>query len=146
MSNYKKIIGIVIIVFVVLIGYKFISSSIQENKEKAVLQERYNLEQLQKDQENKQKILEKQQKSDYIESCTEEARYRLRIALGSKCFDEVGDEAILSCAKKEINERCKKYENNIDLNIECLKGQLAREEKISENFRLDKNECYLHYK
>jgi len=41
-----KIIGIVVIVFVVLVGYKFISSNIQENKEKAVLQEKHRLEQL----------------------------------------------------------------------------------------------------
>lgn len=46
MSNNKKIIGIVMIVFVVLVSYKFISSGIQENKEKAVLQEKYRLEQL----------------------------------------------------------------------------------------------------
>lgn len=48
MINSRKIIGIVAIVFVVLVGYKFISSSIQENKEKAVLQERYRLGELSK--------------------------------------------------------------------------------------------------
>lgn len=46
MSNNKKIIGIVAIVFVALVSYKFISSGIQENKEKAILQEKYRLEQL----------------------------------------------------------------------------------------------------
>ena len=48
MNNNKKIIGVVTIVFIVLIGYKFISSNIQERKEKAVLEHRYNLEQLSK--------------------------------------------------------------------------------------------------
>ena len=44
----KKIIGIIGIVFVALVGYKFISSSIQENKEESVLEHKYNLEQLSK--------------------------------------------------------------------------------------------------
>lgn len=44
MSN-KRIIGLVSIVFVAFVGYKFISSGIQESKEKAVLQEKYKLEQ-----------------------------------------------------------------------------------------------------
>lgn len=53
MSNNKKIIIIIGVVFVALIAYKFISSSVQENKEKAVLQEKYRLEQLsQKDLQN----------------------------------------------------------------------------------------------
>lgn len=42
MSN-NQIIGLVAIVFLAFVGYKFISSSIQENKEKAVLQEKHNL-------------------------------------------------------------------------------------------------------
>jgi len=45
MTNNRQIIGIVTIIFVALVGYKFVSSGIQENKEKAVLQEKYNMEQ-----------------------------------------------------------------------------------------------------
>lgn len=146
MGNNKKIIGITAIVFVALVGYKFISSGIQEDKEKAVLQEKYRLDQLRNNQETLENKEKEQQKQSDIEHCIEEAKAKLRVLTGSKCFDEMGDEAILSCAKKEVSEMCKKYENNFGLNIECLKGQIAREEKISEEFRQDKNECYLYYK
>ncbi len=142
MSNNKKIIGIVAIVFVALVGYKFISSNIQEDKEKAVLQERYRLDQLQKNQEVLKRQEEKKQKQNDIESCIEEARARLRLATGSKCFNEIGDEAVLNCAKKEVSEKCEKYKNNLDLNIMCLKGELEYSNKINEEFRQDKNECY----
>lgn len=145
MGNNKRIIGIIGIVFVSLVGYKFISSNIQENKEKTVLQERYRLEQLQNSQERLVKKEEGQQKQDDIESCIEEARARLSRLTGSKCFNEVGDEALLNCAKKEVTEICKKYEGNFDLNIECLKGQIAYSEKINKEFREDKNECYKRY-
>lgn len=145
MSNNKKIIGVVAIVFVAMIGYKFISSNIQENKEKAVLEEKYRLEQLQKSQEILVKQEERQQKQDDIESCIEEARARLRISTGSKCFNEVGDEALLSCAKKEASEKCGKYKDNINLNIMCLEEELKYANKINEEFRQDENECYKRY-
>lgn len=142
----KKIIGIIGIVFVSLVGYKFISSDIQENKEKAVLEERYRLEQLQNNQERLEKQEEKQQKQDDIESCIEEARSRLRLSTGSKCFNEIGGDAILSCAKKEVSEKCGKYKDNINLNIMCLEGEIKYATKINEEFRQDKDECYKRYK
>ena len=74
MVSNKKIIGIVAIIFVVLVGYKFISSNIQENKEKAVLEERYRLDQLQKNQEVLKRQEEKKQKQNDIESCIEESK------------------------------------------------------------------------
>lgn len=143
--SYKKIIGIIGIIFVVLISYKFISSNIQENKEKAVLEERYRLEQLQKSQERIVIQEERQQKQDNIESCIEEARARLRISTGSKCFNEVGHEALLSCVKKESSELCKNYRDNIYLYTKCAKGEIERSNKINEEFRQDKNECYKRY-
>lgn len=145
MSNNKKIIGIIGVVFVVLIGYKFISSNIQESKEKAVLQERYRLEQLQNNQERLEKQEKEQQKQSDIESCIEEVRARLRLLARSKCFNEVGDEALLICAKKETSEKCEKYKNNIDLNIMCLKGEIENANKINEDFEHNKNECYKRY-
>jgi hypothetical protein len=44
----KKIIVLVVVIFLALVGYKIISSSIQENKEKAVLEEKAQLDQLAK--------------------------------------------------------------------------------------------------
>lgn len=145
MSNNKKIIGIIGVVFVALVGYKFISSNIQEKKEKTVLQEKYRLEQLQKNQERLEKKDEEQQKQSDIESCIEEARTRLRTSTGSKCFNEVGDEAILSCGKKEANEKCEKYKENIDLSIVCLKEEIKYANKINDDFERNKNECYKRY-
>lgn len=49
----KQIILSVIIIFIALISYKFISSNIQENKEKAVLQEKSQLQALEKEPLNK---------------------------------------------------------------------------------------------
>ena len=49
----KKIIVLVIVIFIALVGYKIISSSIQENKEKAVLQEQARLKELEKEPLNK---------------------------------------------------------------------------------------------
>ena len=40
----KKIIVLVVIIFLAFVGYKIISSNIQENKEKAVLQEKAQLQ------------------------------------------------------------------------------------------------------
>lgn len=146
MNNNKKIIGIVAIVFIALVGYKFISSSIQENKEKAVLEEKYRLEQLQKSQEILVKQEERQQKQDDIESCIEEARAKRRISTGSNCLNEVGDEALLSCAKKELSEKCGKYKDNIDLSILCLKGQIEFQKNIKEEFEEDEEKCYERHK
>ena len=65
----KQIIILVIVIFLAFVGYKIISSNIQENKEKAVLQERYQLDQLQKNQDmsNQQKI------TDQLNSCLDDA-------------------------------------------------------------------------
>jgi hypothetical protein len=41
--NFKNIVLLLIIVFVLFVAYKYISSNIQENKEKAVIQERFNI-------------------------------------------------------------------------------------------------------
>lgn len=45
MIDNKQVIKIVAVIFVALVVYKLISASIQEDKEKAVLHERFNLEQ-----------------------------------------------------------------------------------------------------
>ena len=42
--DIKKIITLIGVVFLALVGYKLISSNVQENKEKAVLQEKVRLE------------------------------------------------------------------------------------------------------
>ncbi|MFA6386149.1 MAG: hypothetical protein WCW04_00025 [Candidatus Paceibacterota bacterium] len=42
--DHKKIIILIGVVFLALVGYKLISSNVQENKEKAVLQEKVRLE------------------------------------------------------------------------------------------------------
>lgn len=49
----KQIIILIGVIFLAFVGYKLISSSIQENKEKAVLQERVRLEELAKEPLNK---------------------------------------------------------------------------------------------
>lgn len=46
--NNKQIIGIIVLIFVLLVGYKVISSNIQAGKEKDVLQEKFNLSELAK--------------------------------------------------------------------------------------------------
>src|ERR1035437_1423377 len=58
--KYKQIIILVGVIFIAFVGYKIISSNIQKNKEEAVLQEKYRLDQLQINQEtaNQQKIAE----------------------------------------------------------------------------------------
>ena len=125
----KQIIILIVVIFLALVGYKVISSSIQESKEKAVLQERYQLNQLQENQNiaNQQKI------TAQLNLCLEDAKNK-----ASSAYIELGLD--------KPESKCDKYKNNIDAQTACMKGFVTVQNQVIAQMDQDKNECYKRYK
>lgn len=136
----KQIIILVVVIFLAFVGYKAISSNIQENKEKAVLQEKAWLQELEKEPLNKcindvetainlnkkyNSILTYTIFSDLYQDCMKPtghgSGFDARIALGEINLKDY-------CAPPTPQE------------VELEKQKILNEEKIA------KDECYKRYK
>lgn len=129
-KNKKQIIIIVVIVFVAFISYKFISSSIQENKEKAVLQEKYNLERIAKEP---------------LEQClgnVEDALER-NIALWRDVFMK-SNEPGFKAACEAVNMQYSGKKGNCSPTTLNEVNTLMQEEQ--NKAEIEKQECYKRYK
>jgi len=124
--DHKKIIVLVVVIFLALVGYKIISSSIQENKEKAILEERAQLDQLAKEPLN--------QCIDEINNNAESEIKRNRELAISISSPESQKECISSTGDKEY---CKPPSFQ-ELQIEA--------EQIRAKAKIDREECYKRYK
>jgi len=139
--SLNKIIVTIILIFVLLIAYKYIGTSIQENKEKAVLQEKAQLQVLEKEPLNKC--------IDDIDSATK---------LEIKTWQDMNDaqrmpDAQASCLKiKPINGGVLYNliaSGKITLKDYCwpsIEEEAAEIQKINNKALIDKEECYKRYK
>lgn len=136
----KKIIVLVVVVFLALVGYKIISSSIQENKEKAILEERAQLDQLAKEPLN-QCINEinnnaeseiKRNRELAIDISSPESQ---RDCLNSDHGSNVNN--LIVSGKMTLQEYCKPPSFQ-ELQIEA--------DQILAKAKIDREECYKRYK
>ena len=136
----KKIIVLIGVIFLALVGYKIISSSIQENKEKAVLEERAQLDQLAKEPLNNC--------IDEINSSAEnEIKRNRELALDISSPESQRDclnsdhgpkvSSLVISGKMTIQEYCKPPSFQ-ELQIEA--------DQIRAKAKIDREECYKRYK
>ncbi|MFZ3011443.1 MAG: hypothetical protein WA060_00355 [Minisyncoccia bacterium] len=124
--NNKQIIITVGIIFIALVGYKIISSSIQESKEKAVLQERAQLDQLAKEPLN--------QCIDEINNNAENEIKRNR-------------ELALDISSPKSQEECINFSGDKEYCKPPSFQELQVEaEQIRAKAKIDRDECYKRYK
>lgn len=124
--DHKKIIVLVVIVFLALVGYKIISSSIQENKEKAVLEERAQLDQLVREPLN--------QCIDEINNNADKEITRNR----ELALDISSPESQKECINFSGDKEYCKPPSFQELQIEA--------EQIRAKAKIDREECYRRYK
>lgn len=129
----KQIIISVIIIFIALVGYKLISSKIQENKEKAVLQERARLE------------------KEPLEECLN------NIDKEAKSETDKTTDLIRDIRTKESQDFCLNGHNPSEIynNGPITWGEYCwpsyedekeATQKILDKAKIDKEECYRRYK
>lgn len=139
MTN-KEIIIIIVVIFLAFIGYKVISSSIQENKEKAVLQEKAQLQALEKeplnqcidnidfnaakDIKNLKDLIQETRSPESQANCLQPTGH------GSKI------DALIASGKLNLQEYCWPSFEEEDAEIQ----------KINDKALIDKEECYKRYK
>jgi len=136
----KKIIILIVIIFIALVGYKLISSSIQENKEKAVLEEKAQLDQLAKAPLNNC--------IDQINSSAEN-----EIDRNSKLAQDLGS--------PESQKECLNSDHGLKVNALIISGKMTLQEyckppsfeelqveadQIHTKAKTDIEECYKRYK
>ena len=121
----KQIIIIVVVIFIALVGYKIISSHIQENKEKSILQEKLRLQELEKEPlnrciENINNDTERKIKDDY------ELFYKMATPeFQSSCESAHTKDYCKPPSIQEFNKEIQDYRDKAKIEIE---------------------ECYKHYK
>jgi hypothetical protein len=121
----KQIIILIGVVFLAFVGYKLIAANIQENKEKAVLQERARLEELAKEPLNK--CLED------VDRVTE-----AKIAADYQTYHNMfKPEFQTECQKRNTKEYCQPPSVE-EFNTEMQSYRNMR--------NVDRNECYKRYK
>ncbi|KKS05154.1 MAG: hypothetical protein UU58_C0001G0014 [Candidatus Nomurabacteria bacterium GW2011_GWA2_41_25] len=139
----KQIIVLIGVIFLAFIGYKIISSNIQENKEKAVLQEKAQLQALEKEPLNKC--------IDDIETAVElNIKYNtvLSYTIFSESYrsclkpsDGIGHgrivEDLIASGKMTIEEYCAPPTPQ---EVEAERQKIHKEEQLA------KEECYKRYK
>lgn len=131
----------VVLVFILLVGYKVIGSKIQEGKEKSVLQEKARLEELAKAPLNKCIEDVENQTKEKIKGWQEYAA--MLIAPGEKenCISMVGE---------RYDMRKVAAAHNMTLEEYCKGPSLEQIEITSQKMRDDgekaKDECYKRYK
>ena len=138
----KQIIIIIGIIFIALIGYKLISSNIQENKEKAVIDYRIQAEQFTKNQENENK---KKQNDDCLNNSTiKSAKDKDFIFKMARCWG-VGtlvEGSLDDCIAKNGMGR-KECQTQEGVCLEQINQKLSI---IDNELTKAKEECYKRYK
>ncbi|MSU54554.1 MAG: hypothetical protein EXS48_01805 [Candidatus Staskawiczbacteria bacterium] len=124
----KGIVILLLIVFALFVAYKYIASGIQEDKEKAVIQERDSVQQT----GSQNTIQLQQEKSQQLNTCLTEAE-RKRI---TAVLHWTGDYYTKNC----VNEV------NIDAAIFCGKSVMEQVDKAKAEEQTDKQDCYDRYK
>jgi hypothetical protein len=136
----KKIIVLVVVIFIALVGYKIISSSIQENKEKAVLEEKAQLDQLAKAPLN---------------NCIDQ--------INSSAENEIDRYSRLAqdLSSTESQKECLNSDHGIKVNTLILSGKMTLQEyckppsfdelqteadQIHAKAKIDIEDCYKRYK
>ncbi len=114
---YKFIILTGLVLFGVLVGYKIISSHIQESKGKAVIQEEAKVQ---------------QEKNQQLDACISQAEQK-RIATVLRW---TGDFYPKNC----VNEL------NMDAKLLCEKTVVEQVDKAKAEEQIDKKDCYARYK
>lgn len=121
--DIKKIIILIGVIFLSLIGYKLISSNIQENKEKAVLEEKIKLEQ------------------EPLNKCIDE--------INNNAESEIkrNRELAIEISSPKSQEECIKFTGNKEYckppSFERLEIEV---EQIRNKAKIDREECYKRYK
>lgn len=113
----KNVILLVLTVFAILVAYKYISSSIQENKEKAVIQERAKIQQ---QQEYEEKETKARLKSD-LDSCLSMAVSDYDFNWAAKCkeYAKISADTIERCKKANFSNIVCESLNSPDTSSNC---------------------------
>lgn len=124
-KNRKQVIQVAVIIFVTLIIYKYISSSIQENKEKAVLQRKYDLE---------------QQAKEPLNQCLADVDAKMKV------FSNLIMGAYKDINKPGARELCESINNKQGGCTMTLSEALSEIELQRQKFEPEKQNCYKQYK
>lgn len=131
--DHKKIIILIGVVFLALVGYKLISSNVQENKEKAVLQEKVRLE-----KEPLEKCLndidnEAKSETDKITELIRDVRTK---ESQDFCLGDHNPNEFYNTGPQTWREYCwPSYEE-----------EQKEIKEISDKAKIDREECYKRYK
>lgn len=135
--NTKQIIMIIVVIFFAFVGYKLISSNIQENKEKAVLREKAQLQELAQEPLNK-----------CIDDINSNATYDIKqMKESAKEISSNYLYCITSGHGPIVDAQIKS--GQVTINDYCTftsQEQDAEEQKIKEKAKIDIQECYKRYK
>ena len=134
----KQIITLVIVIFLALIGYKLISSSIQENKEKAVMEEKARLQELSKEPLNK--CIE-----DIDNKVKADIKYFEDLALDSNIYNSCLQATDHGRAVNELITSGKMTPQEYCM-PPSFKDRELEEQKIRDKAQTQKDECYKRYK
>ncbi|KKR30181.1 MAG: hypothetical protein UT61_C0011G0004 [Candidatus Woesebacteria bacterium GW2011_GWA1_39_8] len=136
----KQIIILIVVIFIAFVGYKAISSNIQENKEKAVLQEKYQLQELAKEPLNQclENIDNETEKE--IKEYKDLIRDVRTPSSQESCLKLTGHgsniDALIAAGKINLKDYCwPSYED-----------EEAEIQKIISEAKTEKEECYKQYK
>lgn len=133
----KQIVGLAVMTFIVLGVYKFISSGVQEGKEKEVLQEKYKLE---------------QQAKEALNQCLTEVDSRL------KSFESLMADAYKGINKPGEKEKCEQsnkawalshpdtYVYKPESCVMTLSDLITANEIRRQELLPERQECYKRYK
>lgn len=138
--DIKKISIVIAIIFLALVGYKIISSSIQENKEKAVLEEKAQLDQIAKEPLN---------------NCIDQ--------INSSAENEIKKQhdLALDLSSPESQKECLNSDHGLKVNALIISGKMTLQEyckppsfeelqaeadQIHAKAKIDIDECYKRYK
>lgn len=119
----RNIILLMLIMFAFFVAYKYISANIQENKEKAVIQERARVQQQQ--EIKKEALIQEKEKKQQLDSCLDQAKQKK-------------NEAITSFGKS-AQETCRNSRSCVQYALDIIE-EFKAEEKI------DRDDCYKRYK
>jgi type III secretory pathway component EscV len=131
----KSILIVAFIVFTLFVAYKYISSNIQESKEKAIIYERSMIQRQQEDKEaenNKKKEQAELQITLQLNNCIAQAEKKLNANIQRWRVDfktENCDNAV--------------YEN---VKLECFNTVIKMIDKAKAEAIVDKDDCYKRYK
>lgn len=136
----KQIITLVGIVFLAFVGYKIISSNIQENKEKAILRERAQLQELEKEPLNRCIDNINDEATNEIKQMEDLARDVRSPETYSSCMQPTGHgsarDALIASGEINLKDYC----------TFTFEEQAIEKKKILDNAKIEIEECYKRYK